>query len=157
MELQEFVTKSAVLWTREYEESVINILKLGKTGKSLPREAYHILKTFSLVTFGGIQKVAKHNGKYMATKNDVVNIIRTMHIETGHGGEKKTHKKLQDMYANIPRSLVQEYIKHCERCAEKRCRQETASGVVIRPLSVKDLNDRGQVDLIDMQTMKDGN
>ena len=71
--------------------------------------------------------------------------------------EKKTHKKIQDKFANIPRYLVQEYIKRCERCAEKRRRRETASGVVIHPLTVKDLNERGQVDLVDMQTNKDGN
>ena len=93
----------------------------------------------------------------MATKEEVINVIFSMHIATGHGGEKKTHKKIQDKFANNPRYLVQEYIKRCERCAEERRRRETASGVVIHPLTVKDLNERGQVDLVDMQTNKDGN
>ncbi|KAI6655318.1 KRAB-A domain-containing protein 2-like [Oopsacas minuta] len=64
---------------------------------------------------------------------------------------------IQDKFANIPRYLVQEYIKRCERYAEKRARRETASGVVIRPLTVKDLNERGQVDLVNMQTIQDDN
>ena len=98
--------------------------------------------------------MAKHNDKYMAHKDEVINIIRTFYLETSHGGEKKTHKKLQDQYCNIPKSLVQEYIKHCERCVEKRRKTETSSGVVVRPLTVTDLNDRGQVDLVDMQSCK---
>ena len=122
----------------------------------LYQDSYHILKTYKLVSLGGVDKVAKHNDKYMAHKEEVVSIIRTFHLETSYGGEKKTHRKLQDQYCNIPKSLVQEYIKHCDRCVEKRRKTETSSGVVVRSLSVADLNDRGQVDLVDMQTMKDG-
>ncbi|KAI6661826.1 KRAB-A domain-containing protein 2-like [Oopsacas minuta] len=84
-------------------------------------------------------------------------IIFSMHIATVHGGEKKAHKLIQDKFANIRRYLVQEHIKLCERCAEKRARRETASGVVIRPLTVKDLNELGQVDPVNMQTFQDGN
>ena len=83
----------------------------------------------------------------MATEEEVINVIFSMHIAKGHGGGKKTHKKIQDKFANIPRYLVQENIKRCERCAEKRARRETASVVVIRPLTLKDFNERRQVDL----------
>ena len=38
----------------------------------------------------------------------------------------------------------------------RKGQDETASGIVIRPLTVKDLNERGQVDVVDMQTIKDG-
>ena len=150
------IEKCTSLWTVDYQHKVISVLRQGKTGCTLSRDSYHILKTYKLVSLGGVDKVAKHNDKYMAHKDEVINIIRTFHLETSHGGEKKTHKKLQDQYCNIPKSLVQEYIKHCERCVEKRRKTETSSGVVVRPLTVTDLNDRCQVDLVDMQTMKDG-
>ncbi|XP_064093255.1 KRAB-A domain-containing protein 2-like [Macrobrachium nipponense] len=87
----------------------------------------------------------------MATKESVTGIIQQAHINTGHGGEKKTYKEVCEQYGNIPRSIVSLYIVHCERR-----RKETAAGVVVRPLSVRDLNERGQVDLVDMQNMKDG-
>ena len=152
--MDEAIGNCASLWTLDYEQKVINVLKAGKGGKSLSRDSYHILKTYKLVTLGGVDKVAKK--KYMANKDEVINLIRTVHCETGHGGERKTHKKLLDLYCNIPRNLVHEYIQHCERCVEKRKKSETASGVVVKPLSAKDLNERGQVDIIDMQTMRDG-
>ena len=151
------MAENQTIWDKNYEKYVIDVLRRGKTGRSLPREDYNILNVYSLVSIGSVTKVTKRNGKYMATKEEVINVIFSMHIATGHGGEKKTHKKIQDKFANIPRYLVQEYIKRCERCAEKRRRRETASGVVIHPLTVKDLNERGQVDLVDMQTNKDGN
>jgi len=48
---------------------------------------------------------------------------------------------------------LQQVCKHtnicvrCERYVEKRRRTETAKGAVIKPLTVKDINERGQVDL----------
>ena len=155
--MEGIAAENQTIWDKNYEKYVIDVLRRGKTGRSLPREDYNILNVYSLVSIGSVTKVTKRNGKYMATKEEVINVIFSMHIATGHGGEKKTHKKIQDKFANIPRYLVQEYIKRCERCAEKRRRRETASGVVIHPLTVKDLNERGQVDLVDMQTNKDGN
>jgi transposase InsO family protein len=74
----------------------------------------------------------------------------------GHAGEKKTHAKLRDTYDNIPIMAVRACIAECERCQEKRKRKETVSGTVVRPILVSDLNQRGQVDLVDMQSMKDG-
>lgn len=85
-----------------------------------------------------------------------MNIIHGFHTETSHGGEKKTYKNLSDLHASISGSLIQQYIKRSERCTETRQRPETASGVVVRPPPVNDLNERGQVDIVDMQTMKDG-
>ena len=55
----------------------------------------------------------------MATKEEVINVIFSMHIATDHGGEKKTHKKIQEKLANIPRYLVQGYIKRCEDVQRK--------------------------------------
>ena len=75
---------------------------------------------------------------------------------TGHSGEKKTWQKLRETYDNIPIHAVREYIASCERCLEKRKRKETAAGTVVKPILVTDLNQRSQVDLVDMQSMKDG-
>ena len=156
MELTDIIESCTGLWSAEHEERVINVLKRGKTGQTLSREEYHILNSYTLVSIGGVHKVTKMNGKYMATKEGVLTIIALTHTECGHGGEKKTYKKISEKYGNIPRTIIQQYIKRCERCVEKRRRKETASGVVVRPLTAKDLNERGQVDLVDMQTMKDG-
>lgn len=66
----------------------------------------------------GDYTVTKMNGKFMATKG-VLTIIALTRTECGHGGEKKTYKKISEKYGNIPRTIIQQYIKRCERCVEK--------------------------------------
>ncbi|XP_066978935.1 KRAB-A domain-containing protein 2-like [Macrobrachium rosenbergii] len=92
----------------------------------------------------------------MASKESVTGIIQEAQVNTSHGGEKKTYKKANEHYGNTPRAVVSQYIFRYERCVEKRCRKETTAGIVVRPLSVNDLHERGQVDLVDMQTMREG-
>ena len=70
----------------------MNVQKAGKGEKSLSRDSYHILKTYKLVTLGSVKKVAK-NVKYMTNKDEVTNLIHTVHCETGHGGERKGYKR----------------------------------------------------------------
>lgn len=149
--MDEEIEKCAALWSADYEQKVINLLKNGKPSKG----EYYILRTYRLASLGGINKVVNLKGKYMATKESALDIIRQSHAIVGHGGERKTHMKISETYGNIPRRLVSRYILNCERCVEKQRRKETSAGVIIKPLSVNDLNDRGQVDLVDMQTMKD--
>ena len=137
------------MWSDEHEQNVINLLKKGKTGQTLPRNDYHVLQTYDLVSMGGVEQVArKSNGKYMTTRTRALNVIQLLHRETGHGGENKTFKKIKSTYDNITRNLVSKYIKQCERCCENRKRKETASGVVVKPILVKEFNERGQVDLV---------
>ena len=154
--MDNLIQNCASLWSAEYEQMVITVLKKGKTGQTLKREYYHILKTFQIASFNGKEKVKKNNGKYMVTKDSVKEIIQEAHYNTGHGGVKKTYMKISELYGNIPRSIVSQYILQCERCVEKCRRKETAAGIVIKPLMASDLNERGQVDLVDMQTMRDG-
>ena len=58
------------------------------------------MNVYSLVSIGSVSKVTKRNGKYRTTKEEVINLIFSMHSATGHGVEKKTHKKIQDKFAN---------------------------------------------------------
>ncbi|XP_068241035.1 KRAB-A domain-containing protein 2-like [Palaemon carinicauda] len=146
--MEEEIASCATLWSTEYEKTLIAILKRGKTRQTLKREHYHIWQTFQIASFGEIETVKKKNGKYMATKESVIGIIQA-HINTGHGGDKKTYKEVCEKYGNVPRSIVSLYIVQCERFVEKRRRKETAAGGVVRPLSVRDLSERGQVSGVD--------
>lgn len=155
--MEEAIQSCDSLWSEQYEQNVISILQQGLTGIKGKREQYHFLNSFRLVTFGDVQKVVRcSTGKYMATKNATLGIIKQAHHDTGHGGERKTHQKIIERYANVPRHLVGLFLRGCERCAEKKHRKETAAGVTVKPLTVKKFNERGQVDLIDMQTVQDG-
>ena len=65
-------------------------------------------------------------------------------------------KVLSVKYANITREVVELYKSLCIECAKKR-KRPTVKGVVVRPILSNDYGSRGQVDLIDMQSMPNGN
>ena len=133
--MEEFINNCASLWSVEYEQMVISVLKKGKCGQTLKREDYHILKTFQITSFGGKGKVQKNNGKYMVT-NLVEEIIKEAHFNTGHSGVKKTYMKISELYSNIPQSIVSQYILQCERCAEKGL---VAESIPPEELSIREL------------------
>jgi transposase InsO family protein len=64
-------------------------------------------------------------------------------------------KELQKKYANIPTKAVELFKSLCQECQKKRKRPMT-KGVVVRPILTKEFSSRGQVDLIDMQSMPSG-
>ena len=80
--MDDYVSDCSALWSSEYEKKVIDVLKRGKTGQSMPREEYHFLTKYSLVSMDGVDKVTKKDGKYMVTKETVVELIRHAHTET---------------------------------------------------------------------------
>ncbi|KAK7471693.1 hypothetical protein BaRGS_00035666 [Batillaria attramentaria] len=139
------------LWSDDYEKKVLEILRRPLTGKKEDRDVYHIKNSFAIVSIAGLDRIErKSSGKLMITQGRVQDVLQATHQATGHAGEKKTYAKLRESYDNIP------LMAECERCQEKRKRKETVSGTVVRPVLVSDLHQRGQVDLVDMQSMKDG-
>ena len=82
-------------------------------------------------------------------------IIKRTHIATGHGGRDKMLKVLTPKYANITSEVVELYKSLCVECLKKRKRAAT-KGVVVRPILSRDYGSRGQVDLVDMQSMPSG-
>lgn len=89
------------------------------------------------------------------TKENVILTIKNVHEACGHAGRTKTHLKLCESYANITRAMVSEYLSQCERCVEK-LKQKNKTGLVVKPILATDFNERFQVDLVDMQTLPEG-
>ena len=78
--------------------------------------------------------------------------MKRAHIATGHGGRDRMIKEVNKKYANIPREVLGIYKSYCQECQKKRKRPKT-QGVVVQPILTKEFASRGQVDLIDMQSM----
>lgn len=143
--LTNLITKNDTLWTREYEEYVISILK---SGQKKSRRDYYAHETYAISNLGNITKVVnKKDNRIFATKETVLAVIKEIHVAINHKGERKTHKKISESYANIPRKIVLEFIKQCERCVEKS-HKKVSTGIVAKPITAKDFNDRGQVSKI---------
>ena len=93
---------------------------------------------------------------YYAQTDEMYDIIKRVHISTGHGGRNKMLKELSTKYANISREVVELFKSLCVECIKKRKRCVT-KGVVVKPILTSDYGSRGQVDLIDMQSLTHGN
>ncbi|XP_060845364.1 KRAB-A domain-containing protein 2-like [Rhopalosiphum padi] len=81
-------------------------------------------------------------------------IIQQTHIQTGHGGRTRMIKELQCKYKNIIYEIVMLYLSLCIQCQTKQ--KAPRKGIVVKPLISSELNSRCQIDLVDMQTCKDG-
>ncbi|XP_039315443.1 SCAN domain-containing protein 3-like [Solenopsis invicta] len=103
-----------------------------------------------------IQPVLEHEKKikYYVHNEQVFDIIHMAHLETGHGGKHKLENNIKTKYVNITREVIHIYLELCLICKKKKTHLK--KGVVVKPLIFKEINHRAQVDLIDMQTSKDG-
>lgn len=154
--VKELINKSKSLWTLEEERRVIEILKSWAKGVRKDRRAYHLFENYTIQTFTGIEKiVTRKKNLVIATKENAFSVVHDMHNSCGQKGDRGTHKKIRENYANISRAIVEAYIRQCERCTEKLKKKEN-KGIVIRPILAKDFNERAQVDLVDFQSMPDG-
>ena len=82
-------------------------------------------------------------------------IVLRAHLNTRHGGREKMLKEVNKKYANVTRDVLNLFKEMCEECQLKK-RKIASKGLVFKPLLSKDFNSRGQVDLVDMQSMRDG-
>jgi hypothetical protein len=156
--LQNIINECASIWMVNFEREVIALLNDKQTCVKRSRQSYHIRSKYSVTSLAGVTKViTKKDSRIMATKDNAITIFRDIHLSTGHKGEKKTYKKISEHFANIPRHIVGQYIKQCERCVEKLRKMEVGPGIVVKPITVNELNQRGQIDLVDFQSLPDGN
>ena len=89
---------------------------------------------------------------YFVHVEEMFDIIKRIHIATGHGGRDKMLKVIVQKYANITSQAVELYKSLCVECMKKR-KRVTTKGVVVKPILTSEYGSRGQVDLIDMQSM----
>lgn len=121
---------------------------------------YRRVKKYNIMTIGETtrliskKKSARNEEIYFASSNEVFDILYDAHQATGHGGVHKMRDKLKNKWANISRTVTLLFLKNCETCVKKRCHPK--KGLVVKPILSEDTFERGQVDLIDFQTCKDG-
>lgn len=89
---------------------------------------------------------------YYVPIEEMFDIVRSSHIATGHGGRDLMLKEVKKKYANISVQTIELFKSLCTQCQQKRVRP-TTTGVVVRPILTKDFACRGQVDLVDMQSL----
>lgn len=148
-------------WNLDKIKEIIDVLKncQDKRYQNLsPTEKYYIGK-YNILEISGISKVIVRsksdddNFIYVTPIEEFFDKIDEQHKATGHGGRDKMLHNLKMKY-NIPRVAVEVYSELCTTCNLKKTQKY--AGLVVKPITSKDFNVRGQIDLIDFQSCADG-
>ncbi|XP_041366792.1 KRAB-A domain-containing protein 2-like [Gigantopelta aegis] len=146
--------KSVLMLKEEYFQFIFE-LKEACSAKLKTGRQYYILSRYEIFQCGDVEKLICKRAKlteepiYFVNLDAMYGIIKRAHISTGHGGRDKVVKFLS-RYANITRESIELFKSLCIECQKKHA---TTKGVVVRLILSKDFGSRGQVDLIDMQSM----
>ncbi|XP_025407815.1 KRAB-A domain-containing protein 2-like [Sipha flava] len=130
--------------------------KLNKGAKK--RRDYYILQKYDVLTVAEkkylIHKKTddKDDIKYVVSYEELFERLSDYHIRTGHGGMGKMRAALSNKYS-IPRPAIETFLSICAICNSKKGSNRK---LVIKPIVSKDFNERGQVDLVDFQSLPDG-
>lgn len=90
--------------------------------------------------------------RYIVAYEELYERIDDYHIRTGHGGNVKLRMAVANKYA-IPRPAIEIFLSTCAIC---NCKKSMNRKLVIKPIISKEFNERGQVDLVDFQSVPDG-
>jgi hypothetical protein len=121
---------------------------------------YRRLKRFDILKVSDEEKLivplkpGETNIQYYVTNDELFNILSETHIRTGHGGRTRMLKELQVRYKNITYEVIMLYLNLCKQCQMKYSAPK--KGIVVKPMVSSELNSRCQVDLIDLQSHRDG-
>lgn len=153
-------TKSVLMKKDDYFSLIEELRNASQEETKTPRQ-YYIIKKYQILQCGDVEKLVRkstdpsHDPVYYTHMDDMYDIIKRAHLATGHGGRDKMLKALTVKYANITSDAIELYKSLCIECLKKR-KRHAIKGVVVRPILSRDYGSRGQVDLIDMQSMPSG-
>ena len=141
---------------------LINELKhLNEQSSTKSHQGYYLLCKYEIRQCGAVEKLIRRRKsnddpiQYYVHIEETFDVIKCAHIATGHGGRDWMVKELGKKYANVTRDFIELFKSMCIDCQRKRVRPMT-KGVVVGPILCKEFSARGQVDLIDMQSLSHG-
>lgn len=139
---------------------VLNQLKLARSSENKKtNEQYYLLRRYDIINVSGCESLVF---KRKSEKDPLITLIPLekyheklleIHKSVGHGGrDKMLHATKRRFF--IARSVINLFVSLCKTCNLKK--SHIQKGVVVKPITSSDFNIRGQVDLIDFQSAKDG-
>ena len=67
--------------------------------------------------------VVLHDGKRVAIREQIYDILCVCHQRVGHGGRDKTATEIRKTYTWVPKDLIALFVKNCPTCICKRTKQ----------------------------------
>ena len=167
------------LGTRQKFDSIMDALVRVRNGESIAQvretyaQAYKWRKSYALVKngVGGFLIVERPENAFGLNRNgedidvDVDSVVQLTYLEAAYSNINKCHlpdhtkgrtlhARVCRSYSNIARNLTKLYTETCPICIAREVRNKPPAGV--RPILTVGFGTRGQVDLIDFQSLPNG-
>ena len=160
---------SCKLFPKEKYLRIMHVVKAVKNGgevKDLTKQGYKQASKWSerydVVAFGSSEVVVVRGKE----NDDIDQLKQPSYFERMFADLKKVHmpdhpkgdtfyKRVCEKYDNIPRRVCKIFTETCPRCGEHAKRKKPTAGV--KNIITEGFGVRGQVDLVDFQSMPDGN
>lgn len=131
---------------------------MNKKAITKTRREYYLLKKYDIVTVeNNIYIVKKSDQKdnlvYLTPEEDIFDKLVEIHVNCGHGSRDKMMSIIKQS-CSIPRPCVELFLRCCPTCQTKK--SKTVAKVVVKPIVTKSFMTRGQVELVDFQSIPDG-
>jgi hypothetical protein len=112
---------------------------------SLP---YRRLKRFDVLEIEVKKLIAKgETVRYFLPAEEIFDVTESGHVAIGHEGRDRLKKEVSRKYANVMTEMINIFLSVCETCQKKGKKRK---GLVCKPILHSEMNNRCQVDLIDM-------
>ncbi|CEG67027.1 hypothetical protein RMATCC62417_03511 [Rhizopus microsporus] len=96
---------------------ILQVLKDPRnTAISTAQFRFWVKKMFQLHA----KQVVCHDGKPVATREEIYGILVHAHREAHHGGRDKTSALVRRRYSWIPKELIARFVRHCPFCIARR-------------------------------------
>ncbi|CAF1016668.1 unnamed protein product [Brachionus calyciflorus] len=160
-EIEKIKSESRKIYTKEEIQAKIKLISESKNNQStkLATEYYH-LRNFQIFEIGGINRLIRkmnendHEIYIVVAFEDLFDEIRAVHLNCGHGGVNKMVKICNKKFDNIHQKFLSIDNQFCHGCQLKSCKSGSKK-VVVKPIISDYLMNRGQLDLVDFQSMPD--
>lgn len=159
--VEQFIKNSRMVYTQEDVKNKIEQIMTNRSNTSTKdMKIYNLFTAFKVIEFSGVNRLVKldeedNQVKYICAYENLFEEIDKYHKSVGHGGIHKTLKEVKKHYSNITLKFVKAYIEFCLGCQEKNTKSGSKK-VVVKPIVSSGFMNRGQLDLMDFQSMPDG-
>ncbi|XP_076039096.1 KRAB-A domain-containing protein 2-like [Oratosquilla oratoria] len=147
--------------TIQRDKCIQDLLRINSYGAHSAFD-YNLKKRYEVLRVGNADRLIRkrkdkneHEFKFVASLEEMFGIVKTAHEAIGHEGGKKTIVEVKKKWSNITQEVCYLYISFCEHCHQKKART-IPKGLVVKPVRSHGILSRSQVDLINFQTLPDG-
>lgn len=147
------------LWNLSQEKLVIEMLTEIENGVKKTQKHYRVSKSYELVKISGEIFVAQKRKNtndpliYLVPYENCYDKLLEAHIQTGHGGRDRMFFYAKTKWV-LSKNSCAIFASMCTICNRKRAAPK--KHVVTKPILSDNFNTRGQMDLIDLQSCRDG-